>query len=123
MFSVGRAHRASRPPGPADPNIKTLRKGVFPLLRLGDQWLFCRVDAVEAKERSSLGSLGKASGMSAEPGTQFYEGLELRTGLCLPNSQGIDTLNRMQPSDSHGTCNLPKMELLCLPSFFFKYFY
>lgn len=95
MFSVRRAHRAIRPPGLADPSIKTLRKMVVPSMKFGDHYLIYRVKIVETKQKSRSGSLDRASKVSAEPDTRFYEGSELGTDCRLPNSQEIDTLNRM----------------------------
>ena len=46
-------------------------------MKLVYQELICRVDALTANKNQPSGSLGRASGESEEPDTQFYEGVDL----------------------------------------------
>lgn len=48
-------------------------------MKLVDQELISRVDALKVNKNQPSGSLGRASGESAEPDTQFYEGVDLET--------------------------------------------
>lgn len=82
------------------PQNKDSVEGGSSSVQLGDQWLICIMDPVKAKHSSPPEPLDRASGVSAEPDTQFCEGLELETDSCLPNSQEIDVLNNTQLLDS-----------------------
>lgn len=74
--------------------------------------LICRVKTVEAKQKCPSGSLDRTSSVSAKTAIQFYEGSELRTDYCLPNSQEIDALNRRQLLDSLWNIQLTKDGIL-----------
>lgn len=79
VFSIRSTHRAKTPPDHVDPQHKESEEGGFPSVKLVDQELISRVDALKANKNQPSGSLRRASGESAEPDTQFYEGLDLET--------------------------------------------
>ena len=97
------------------PSIKSLRKTVVPSARLEDQGLLSRVDLMKAKQSNPPGSLGRASGESAQSDTQLYEDLGTIAPQTPKKWMHWTGCSFQIPSETY---NFPKMGFLCLPSWY-----